>query len=73
MECGRAWGAFGCQPGKDDVMNTLQTIISVLYDGLVLFVAVLLIWNLIRSRKWEEEILYVIVLVPFLLRFLGLK
>jgi len=54
-------------------MNTLQTIISVLYDGLVLFVAALLIWNLIRSRKWEEEILYVIVLVPFLLRFLGLK
>jgi hypothetical protein len=28
---------------------------------------------LIRSRKWEEEVLYVIVLVPFLLRFLGLK
>ena len=54
-------------------MTSLQTIISVLYDCLVLYVAVLLVWNLIRSRKWEEEVLYVIVLVPFLLRFLGLK
>ena len=54
-------------------MTRLQTIISVLYDCLVLYVAVLLVWNLIRSRKWEEEVLYVIVLIPFLLRFLGLK
>ena len=54
-------------------MTSLQTIISVLYDCLVLYVAVLLVWNLIRSRKWEEEVLYVIVLIPFLLRFLGLK
>jgi hypothetical protein len=54
-------------------VTRLQTIISVLYDCLVLYVAVLLVWNLIRSRKWEEEVLYVIVLIPFLLRFLGLK
>jgi hypothetical protein len=54
-------------------MNMFQTLISILYDFLVLYVAVLLVWNLIRSRKWEEEVLYVIVLVPFLLRFLGLK
>lgn len=54
-------------------MTSLQTIISVFYDCLVLYVAVLLVWNLIRSRKWEEEVLYVIVLIPFLLRFLGLK
>jgi hypothetical protein len=39
----------------------------------VAYVAVLLVWNLIRTRKWEEEILYVIVLVPFLLRLFRLK
>jgi len=51
----------------------LQTAISFLYYVLVAFVAVLLVWNLIRSRKWEEEVLIVIVLVPFLLRLFGLK
>jgi len=54
-------------------MVLVQTFISVLYQLLVGFVAALLIWNFIRSRKWEEEVLLVLVLVPFLLRFLGLK
>ncbi len=54
-------------------MIQMQAVISVLYDVLVAFVAVLLIWNFIRSKKWEEEVLLVLVLVPFLLRFLGLK
>ena len=54
-------------------MTYLQTFISVLYGLLVLYISVLLAWNLIRSRKWEEEILLVIVVVPFLLRLFGLK
>lgn len=54
-------------------MIFLQTSISVLYYTLAAFVAVLLVWNLIRSRKWEEEVLIVVVLVPFLLRLFGLK
>ena len=54
-------------------MIPLQTAITVLYYALVAFVAALLVWNLVRSRKWEEEVLIVIVLVPFLLRLLGLK
>jgi len=33
----------------------------------------MLVLNLIRSRDWEEEVLYVIVLVPFLLRLFWLK
>jgi uncharacterized membrane protein len=54
-------------------MILLQTGISGLYYALVGFVALLLIWNLVRSKKWEEEVLLVIVLVPFLLRLFGLK
>ena len=54
-------------------MTLLQTLISVLYGLLILYVSVLLVWNLVRSRKWEEEVLLVIVLVPFLLRLFGLK
>ncbi len=47
--------------------------ITVLYYALVAFVSVLLIVNLARSRKWERDVLYVIVLVPFLLRLFRLK
>ena len=54
-------------------MAILQTIITLLYYALVAFVSVMLIWNLTRTRDWKEEVLYVIVLVPFLLRLFLLK
>ncbi len=47
--------------------------ITVLYYALVAFVSVLLVVNLVKSRKWERDVLYVIVLVPFLLRLFRLK
>lgn len=47
--------------------------ITVLYYALVAFVSVLLFVNLVKSRKWERDVLYVIVLVPFLLRLFRLK
>jgi len=54
-------------------MALLQTLVTLLYYALVAFVSVMLVWNLIRSRDWKEEVLYVIVLVPFLLRLFRLK
>jgi len=54
-------------------MALLQTLVTLLYYALVAFVSVMLVWNLIRSREWKEEVLYVIVLVPFLLRLFWLK
>jgi len=48
-------------------------IITILYYLLVAFVVFLMGWNLLKSKKWQEEILYVIVLLPFLLRLLRLK
>ncbi len=54
-------------------MILIQTLVTVLYYLMVAFVAVLMVWNLVRSRKWEEEVLYVIVLIPFLLRLFQLK
>ncbi len=47
--------------------------ITVLYYVLTAFIAVLLIRNFIDRKKWQEEVLYVIVLLPFLLRLLRLK
>jgi hypothetical protein len=54
-------------------MVLLQSVVTILYYLLVAYVVVLLVWNFARSRKWEEEVLYVIVLVPFLLRLFRLK
>jgi hypothetical protein len=54
-------------------MVLLQTVITVLYYALVAWVAAMMIWNLVRSRDWKEEVLYVLVLLPFLLRLFRLK
>jgi len=48
-------------------------IITIFYYMLVAFVVFLMGWNLFKSKKWQEEVLYVIVLLPFLLRLLRLK
>ena len=37
------------------------------------YIAVLLVWNFVKRRKWQDEVLYLIILVPFLLRVLRLK
>ncbi|MFH1763158.1 MAG: hypothetical protein ABIF09_03100 [Gemmatimonadota bacterium] len=54
-------------------MILIQFFVSLLYYLLVAYVVVLLVWNFIRSRKWDEELLYIIVLIPFLLRLFRLK
>jgi len=48
-------------------------IITILYYLLVAYVVFLMIGNIFKSKKWQEEVLYVIVLIPFLLRLLRLK
>jgi hypothetical protein len=48
-------------------------LVTVFYYALVAFVSLLLVYNLARSRQWEKDILYILVLIPFLLRLFGLK
>jgi uncharacterized membrane protein len=48
-------------------------VVTLLYYALVAFISVLLVVNLLKSRKWERDVLYVLVLLPFLLRLLRLK
>jgi hypothetical protein len=50
-----------------------MTVVTWLYYALVAFVSALLAVNLVRSKKWERDVLYVLVLLPFLLRLLRLK
>ncbi len=47
--------------------------VTFLYYLMVAFISALLVSNLLRSRRWERDVLYVIVLLPFLLRLLRLK
>ena len=48
-------------------------VVTLLYYALVAFVSAILVVNLLKSRKWERDVLYVLVLLPFLLRLLRLK
>jgi hypothetical protein len=51
----------------------MNTIVTVLYYVMTAFVAVLLFRNFLKRKSWQEEALYIIVLIPFLLRLLRLK
>ncbi len=51
----------------------MDLIVSIIYYCLVGFVGALLIYNLIKSKEWQKEILTIIVLIPFLLRLFMLK
>ena len=51
----------------------MNTIVTVLYYLMTAFIAVLLVRNFLKRKNWQEEALYVIVLIPFLLRLLRLK
>ena len=48
-------------------------IVTILYYLLTGFIAALVIWNLVKSKKMQDEILYIIILIPFLLRLFRLK
>jgi hypothetical protein len=54
-------------------MLLTQSLITAAYYGLTALTAALLIYNFVRSRAWDREVLYLIVLLPFLLRLLRLK
>ena len=54
-------------------MDLVQLIVTFVYYLLVAYTAVIMIYNFIKSKSLEKEVLYVIVLIPFLLRLFRLK
>jgi hypothetical protein len=48
-------------------------VVTILYYLLTAYIAAMLVWNFLKRKEWQEEVLYVIVLIPFLLRLLRLK
>jgi hypothetical protein len=66
--------ATGCWLlAAEQSMITLQSIITLAYYALTAGAAALLVCNFVKAKSWEREVLYLIVLVPFLLRVLRLK
>jgi hypothetical protein len=51
----------------------ISALITIVYYAMVAYIAALLVYNLIKTRTWEKELLYLIVLLPFLLRLFRLK
>ena len=54
-------------------MEVLTKIISVIYYLFVAFIAVLIIYNMIKTKDWKKEVIYIVILIPFLLRLFFLK
>jgi thiamine pyrophosphate-dependent acetolactate synthase large subunit-like protein len=55
------------------MLGMLTNLVTFIYYALVAYVSVILIYGFVKSKSWEKEILYVVVLVPFLLRLFMLK
>jgi hypothetical protein len=77
-ERGRNGGAPGTADQETGHRNaapmiTLQFFITLAYYALTAGAAALLLYNFVKAKSWEREVLYLIVLVPFLLRVLRLK
>ncbi|HSA97431.1 MAG TPA: hypothetical protein VLJ16_15375 [Acidobacteriota bacterium] len=51
----------------------MQIVVTAIYYVMTAFIAVLIVWNFLKRKNWQEEALYIIVLIPFLLRLLRLK
>jgi len=51
----------------------LTAMVTFLYYVMVGYVSLLLLYSLIKSTRWERDVLYILVLTPFLLRLFRLK
>jgi hypothetical protein len=55
------------------MLGVMSSLIAIAYYGLVAFVSAILLYNLTKAKSWDKEVLYVVVLIPFLLRLFMLK
>ena len=51
----------------------MNGVVTVFYYLLTAYGAVLLVANFLKNKKWQDEVLYIIVLIPLILRLLRLK
>lgn len=58
---------------SSSLMILINQIITYGYYAMTLFFACALAWNFKKTRNPQEAILYAVVLIPFVLRFLHIK
>ncbi|HHY46224.1 MAG TPA: hypothetical protein GX506_02885 [Firmicutes bacterium] len=49
------------------------SLINLAYQAIVAYIMVFLTWNLFELDDVREQVLTILVLIPFTLRFLGIK
>jgi len=54
-------------------MTTINLVIMIIYHIISAFVALVLIWSIIKTKNVQEAILYCIILIPFTLRVFHIK
>ncbi len=55
------------------MLGLLTNLITIVYYALVAYVSIVLLYCLMKSKSWDKEVLYIVVLIPFLLRLFMLK
>ncbi|HHY46778.1 MAG TPA: hypothetical protein GX506_05690 [Firmicutes bacterium] len=51
----------------------MQAVISVIYYAMVIYFAIVLVHNFVRAKDIQKAILYLVVLMPFVMRVFRLK
>jgi hypothetical protein len=51
----------------------MATAVYIIYNIFAVFIVLLCVWNFHKSKNFQEEILYVILAVPFILRVFHIK
>jgi hypothetical protein len=55
------------------MLGMLTGFITILYYALVGYISIILLYNLVKSKTWDRDLLYIVVVIPFLLRLFMLK
>ena len=58
---------------NDALMIFINQMINYGYYAMTLLFACALAWNFKRTRNAQEAVLYAVILIPFVLRFLHIK
>lgn len=51
----------------------MAAVVYILYTIFAAFIVFLCAWNFLKSRNFQEEILYVLLAIPFILRVFQIK
>jgi len=54
-------------------MTTVSLIVMVIYHIMSAFIALVLLWSIIKTKDVQKAILYCIILIPFTLRVFHIK